>query len=818
MIIKKCLILSVIMILSVGCMAGAMGKTITAEKFTYQMVEMERKNFKLLIHENPNYFGTLVGSKLQPLKIIKSSVKYEQLTCVGLLPEKSLLEATIKVNLPYGFEGDLCKNGSKDYVAFYIDYGDGEGFVNAGPPVEVNVHDLDAVKQGPVYYAVSRGFTPKTQLKCTTPQIVKVRAILSWEAIPTGPNFIPVWGNRVERWVQIKPQPQPMVLIPVLDFQKILLSNLNFPFLEWKETPETQLLKDKMVVIGNKQEIKDYLEKMDAAETQAKETAGIDNKRSQFKKLISKNINYFGSISKSSNPQKIMNAMAKLPVNSLQAYFPGNIVVEQLVPIFPMLYNTTFEELKCVGLYPEEDLLEAVIEIKKPTGYKGNLCLSGSKEYVVFYIDWGTGGYDYVATTWVNVHDIPEVNGKSLFYSVRAKIPNIESKLKNCTIENIVKVKAILSWDVNPTALGPSYNPPYGNVLTRRVQIRPIDGLSAVCKIQTVNGISIVHIKQEDGGDKGLAFNPDSHRYDRPFGGIISCYGKINISNAHFYRFRYREDNGGTWTTIKDPLRVPNPFFSWSGPIYIEVPPDENGWFKKADYEHFQDQYPALALIYWRSNGKDTLCEIKLEVADNSITKNVIGTDVVNVQLDNTAPAFYKFSGAPAIMPNVGVAIKNSDNKFMKCGNFYGSEQIHIFGNFFDDYFNGFTLEVFGGNISGQESIGKGNYDTLTLSGKVYVQNMEFEPLNQNISSQGTVGAGDLTPGREIGRLNLCDIPQSPQKVKCAYGIWLRITDRAIVGGFGSLRYNYTTKGSHSRTTYVTFDWDPKSGTPQGCN
>ena len=35
--------------------------------------------------------------------------------------------------------------------------------------------------------------------------------------------------------------------------------------------------------------------------------------------------------------------------------------------------------------------------IKLPTGYLGNPCLAGSKEYVAFWIDWG-GGWQWVGT------------------------------------------------------------------------------------------------------------------------------------------------------------------------------------------------------------------------------------------------------------------------------------------------------------------------------------------------------------------------------------------------------------------------------------
>jgi hypothetical protein len=83
---------------------------------------------------------------------------------VGLYPEDNLLEAVIEVKLPYGYKGSLCIAGSKEYVAFYIDYNDGAGFVSVGAAVEVNVHDLSFVDGGHLFYAVRKPFTQGNSL------------------------------------------------------------------------------------------------------------------------------------------------------------------------------------------------------------------------------------------------------------------------------------------------------------------------------------------------------------------------------------------------------------------------------------------------------------------------------------------------------------------------------------------------------------------------------------------------------------------------------------------------------------------------------
>lgn len=141
-------------------------------------------------------------------------------------------------------------------------------------------------------------------------------------------------------------------------------------------------------------------------------------------------------------------------------------------------------------------------------------------------------------------------------------------------------------------------------------------------------------------------------------------------------------------------------------------------------------------------------------------------------------------------LPAEGVVVKDSSGNYRKCDTFTADEEIKIFGNFSDDYFRNFNLTVFGGNIAESGvGIGSARYDA-GITG---------------INGTGIIGAHDGGAGLEIGTLNLCTIPQSPGKVKCAYGIKLSVWDRAIVGRVRG--YEYDT-GRHGRHAYVTFDWD----------
>lgn len=750
-------------------------------------IEKSRYSFMEFIKANPNYFGTIIGSTAKPVLPMKYNTKYEELICLGLHPETDLLEAVFKVKLSYGFNGGPCGSGSKEYIAFYVDYG--AGFVSAGPAAQVKVHNLDAVDAGPVYYAAKQGISPE-YLNCNTPQIVKVRAILSWQNAPTGPDYIPVWGNVIERWVQIKPK-LPLLVV----WRPAFTPSLGIaPLPKSAKAHTTAADAEQLMVMGTVQEIKTYIDNLTAAEAETGKAGEVEKERSEFKALISKNLNYFGAVTKSTKTEEIMKAVELLPTAYKKEVLASGIKISDLIPVFPMFGNISYEELKCVGLFPEEDLLEAVIEIKKSCGYNGNLCGYGSHEYVSFYIDWGTG-YDLVGTSSVRVHDIPGTNDKHLYYAVKLRIDDIQDKLKACEEENVVKVKAILSWNTNPEPFGENHTPAWGNVLVRDIQIRPGNGLHVVPKIKTVNDIHTDHIA-DSGGAKGLALKAGHTGFplifDRPFGGLIACFGDVNVGSAYYYRFLYKKDGTSSWMPVTDARRTAKPWFTppmWQA--YKDVYPDADGWFSIQDYLDDLDYYPLSALITWNSAGKEGLYKLKLELG--TTLKNPIPgmDDEVYIVLDNTAPALYKFSGAPTDFPVVGVAVKNSGGVFMKCGLFYGSELIKVFGNFADDYFNSYSLEVFGGNISSSGyPFGSGKYDVA----------------GPGLNSSGTIGAAEDTAGQEIQSLDLCTVPQTPKKVKCAYGIRLWVSDRAIIGYiYGSYEYRTTCHWAHA---YVTFDWD----------
>jgi hypothetical protein len=174
----------------------------------------------------------------------------------------------------------------------------------------------------------------------------------------------------------------------------------------------------------------------------------IESERANFQKLIQANPNFFGTIATS-----------------------------PLKPVKPMAANTTYEELTCISFNPATNKLEATIQVKRDTGYGGNLCQSGSQEYVRFFLDYGAGWVD-VGAAAVNVHDVPATSdcAKQPVHPISYVVTlGIDPQMDLCTRPVLPNVHAILSWQWLPPAGSANVNwqPPWGNSLEKHIQIRP---------------------------------------------------------------------------------------------------------------------------------------------------------------------------------------------------------------------------------------------------------------------------------------------------------------------------------------------------------
>jgi hypothetical protein len=138
-------------------------------------------------------------------EVTKANVDWEELECVGLDYNKETLVASVKIKKTTGYKEDLCHAGSKEYVAFWIDWGDCVWrYLNT---VELPVHDIAIPANGLCYQVtLPVDFTYHRKL-CEESNIARVRCVLSWDTPPStaNPNELNYYGNRVDAHIQIKP-------------------------------------------------------------------------------------------------------------------------------------------------------------------------------------------------------------------------------------------------------------------------------------------------------------------------------------------------------------------------------------------------------------------------------------------------------------------------------------------------------------------------------------------------------------------------------------------------------------------------------------
>jgi len=175
----------------------------------------------------------------------------------------------------------------------------------------------------------------------------------------------------------------------------------------------------------------------------------VEIARSGFRRLIAANPHHFGTMSQ-----------------AVSVDFP---VVE------PKQLDTAYEEIGCVSFSPERDRLETTIVVKRSFGYNGDACHRGSTEWVRFFVDFGSGWVD-AGSGAARVFDVPDgkdCRGKADHpYILVVGVP-LSPVRKFCTTPVLPRVRAILSWELEPPAGDPNHVPVWGEVSEDTVQIRP---------------------------------------------------------------------------------------------------------------------------------------------------------------------------------------------------------------------------------------------------------------------------------------------------------------------------------------------------------
>src|SRR5205823_7452028 len=108
--------------------------------------------------------------------------------------------------------------------------------------------------------------------------------------------------------------------------------------------------------------------------------------------------------------------------------------------------------------------------VKKPNGYSGDLCHTGSDEFVNFWVNWGAG-WILIGTTSVRVHDVNSIPADGLQYSVFLPWNPLDHQHACSAGLNKVQVRGVLSWASPPSSTDPDAFNTWGNRVDSWVQL-----------------------------------------------------------------------------------------------------------------------------------------------------------------------------------------------------------------------------------------------------------------------------------------------------------------------------------------------------------
>ena len=151
----------------------------------------------------------------------------------------------------------------------------------------------------------------------------------------------------------------------------------------------------------------------------------------------------------------------------------GNLVDSKLKAVQKIVASTSYEELASVGYNPRLRTAYATFDVKKDTGYGGDLCTGNGAEYVRFYARQG-GGWTDLGVAGTDVHDVPAVKDcrnrstHPLTYAVQVRY---DPQRRWCLWPQLHTVRAILSYGIVPPPNQPNWVPVWGNVKECPVQI-----------------------------------------------------------------------------------------------------------------------------------------------------------------------------------------------------------------------------------------------------------------------------------------------------------------------------------------------------------
>jgi hypothetical protein len=312
-----------------------------------------------------------------------------------------------------------------------------------------------------------------------------------------------------------------------------------------------------------------------------------------------------------------------------------------------------------------------VIQIKKLSGYSGGPCTDGSREYVTFWADFdGNGSFETcLGTADVRVYDLPNTPPQGVYYAVRLPVDLNDYRQACQRGPKVVRIRAILSWNVPAPCANPNHVPTWGNREETLINSAPVAGAPAG-KIAILGGIPVVHIHDVTGLTTSTAvfatnnFPPDSLGRPCPFA------GRVTVQGAPLLGHSYKVEVTPVGSVVPTPVVTDLVLTRQDGTTHVHQADPITGRFT---YLPFTENVNSV-LAQWNTTG-DEKWAVKLSTfAGNTL----VGEDTHLIQLDNTGP-------------DVSITITTGSGD---CGKF--SAGAILTGNFVarDDYFGRYSLGV----------------------------------------------------------------------------------------------------------------------------
>ena len=565
--------------------------------------------------------------------------------------------------------------------------------------------------------------------------IPRVRAILSWNILPPAgnPDWLPIWGDVMECFVQIKPRYKLFK-----DFLGEIIEispNIQIP-------PEYQLIDVGPLPDPPPLTLAQLSKKYQNAEPHR---FGLTDIHAM---LTTADIDQDNVAAKIEEWNSIGIDLAK----SVDILISTNA-------------NVDYEQLECLGLNYNEEKLVANIRIKSPTGYSGSLCTPGSIEYVAFWADWdNTCKWTFLGFGKISVHDFEQVFPKEgICYSITWPV-DLSQYRQSCEKPKIARVRAVLSWNVPSSITNPDDLRYWGNRLDSYVQIKPTEEAPAGLIFNQVHEIDIDdtsgltlpsphEVKYVDNGN-----DVDGKMRACPFGGKITIRSYDIFSDwvGKYYKIEVTSPTVGNIPLSGD-LSVVKQDGTW------DLVPRFGNYYKILTLEKNEERI----LYRWISNvALDDLCTFKIEVRDAANDSgNLLFTTGHKIQLDNTKPLTPLETPATmnwnTIADRLDIHIGSAGIGILDCKKFkVGSE---IEGNFVaqDKNFGYFSISLHPGINPG--------FLVTPSSGS---------------DNTPDPGAGWPTAGGSTWKLQTAT---ATSKMKpCGYVVYLYVQDTSIVGTVGT--------------------------------